>query len=162
MKIKILSWNVRGANDRDKKKVIKALIRSQKADLVCLQETKIKSMNIGIVCSLGVASFLDRGVMDVEGAAGGIIVLWDKRVLEIIDMELGLFSISWFKNCVDGFHWMFTRVYGLVVDSSREFFWEELGYVRGLRNIPWCVGGDFNVVRFPCECRKGGRTSSSM
>ena len=38
MKIKILSWNVRGANDRAKRKVIKALIRSQRADLVCLQE----------------------------------------------------------------------------------------------------------------------------
>ena len=36
MKVKILSWNVRGANDSEKKKVIKALIRSQKADLVCL------------------------------------------------------------------------------------------------------------------------------
>ena len=36
MKIKIISWNIRGANDRDKRKVIKALIRSQKADLVCL------------------------------------------------------------------------------------------------------------------------------
>ena len=41
MKIKILSWNVRGVDDRNKMKVIKALIRSQRVDLVCLQETKI-------------------------------------------------------------------------------------------------------------------------
>ena len=39
--------------------MIKALIRSQKADLVCLRETKIKSLNIGIVRSLGVGGFLD-------------------------------------------------------------------------------------------------------
>ena len=57
---------------------------------------------------------------------------------------------------------MFTGVYGPVVDSSRESFWEELGSVRGLWNIPWCVGGDFNVIRFPCERRKGGRMSSFM
>ena len=101
--------------------------------------------------------------MDAEGAAGGILVFWDKRVLELIDMELGLFSIScWFKNCVDRFQWMFIGMYGLIVDSSRESFWEELGYVRGLWNIPWCVGGDFNVVRFPYERRKGGRMSSFM
>ena len=45
MKLKILSWNVRRANDRNKRKVIKALIRSQKVDLVCLQETKIQEMS---------------------------------------------------------------------------------------------------------------------
>ena len=30
MKIKILSWNVRRANDRDKMKIIKSVIKSQK------------------------------------------------------------------------------------------------------------------------------------
>ena len=45
MKLKILSWNVRGANDRNKRKVIKALIKSQKVDVVCLQETKIQDMS---------------------------------------------------------------------------------------------------------------------
>ncbi|RVW26531.1 hypothetical protein CK203_103819 [Vitis vinifera] len=33
MKIRLLSWNVRGANDSSKRKVIKAMIRSQKVDL---------------------------------------------------------------------------------------------------------------------------------
>ena len=58
MKIKIISWNIRGANDKDKRKVIKALIRSQRADLVCLQETKIQDISKGIVHSLGVGRFL--------------------------------------------------------------------------------------------------------
>ena len=42
MKIKILSWNVRGVNDRDKRKIIKLVIKSQRVDVVYLQETKIK------------------------------------------------------------------------------------------------------------------------
>ena len=33
----MLTWNVRGANNCDKRKVIKALIKKQKVDLVCLQ-----------------------------------------------------------------------------------------------------------------------------
>ena len=41
MKVKILSWNVRGVNDPDKRKVIKNFIRTQRVDLVCLQETKV-------------------------------------------------------------------------------------------------------------------------
>ena len=34
--IRILSWNVRGANDIDKRRMIKDVIKSLKADLVCL------------------------------------------------------------------------------------------------------------------------------
>ena len=45
MKIKILSWNVREVNDRNKRKLIKALIRSQKVDLVCQHETKMTEMS---------------------------------------------------------------------------------------------------------------------
>ena len=36
MKLQILSWNVRGANDSDKRKLIKVVIKSQKVDLVFL------------------------------------------------------------------------------------------------------------------------------
>ena len=36
MKLKLLSWNVCGANDSSERKVIKALIRSQRVDLFCL------------------------------------------------------------------------------------------------------------------------------
>ena len=58
MKIKFLSWNVRGANDKNKRKIIKALIKSQRVDLVCFPETKIQDMSLGLVPSLGVGRFL--------------------------------------------------------------------------------------------------------
>ena len=106
MKIKILSWNVRGVDDRNKMKVIKALIRSQRVDLVCLQETKIQDISWGIVHSLGVGRFLGWGAMSARGVAGGVEVSWDNRVLELVGMEVGLFSISGrFRNCEDGFLW---------------------------------------------------------
>ena len=47
------------ANNIDKRKVIKALIKKNKVDLVCLQETKIQEMSRGLVHSLGVERFLD-------------------------------------------------------------------------------------------------------
>ena len=59
MKIRISFWNVRGGNDRDKRKIIKLVIKSQMVDEVCLQETKIKEMTTGLVRSLGVGRHLD-------------------------------------------------------------------------------------------------------
>ena len=32
---------------------------------------------------------------------------------------------------------------------EREVFWSELGAI--LWNGPWCVAGDFNMIRFPSE-----------
>ena len=51
-----------------------------------------------LVRSLGVERFLEWG------AAGGIVVFWDNMVLELVDLENEVFSISChFKNCEDGF-----------------------------------------------------------
>ena len=57
MKIKILSWNVRGANNPEKRRVIKQFIRDQRVDLVCLQETKVQNMNLKLARSLGAGRF---------------------------------------------------------------------------------------------------------
>ena len=53
-------------------------------------------------------------------------------------------------------------VYDPVVNEKREYLWEELGSIRGLRSGPWCGGGDFNMIHYPTECRIGGRMSASM
>ena len=81
MKLKVMSWNVRGANDSFKRKIIKSFIRNQRVDLLCIQETKIQSMSEGLVRSLGSGRFLDWRALNEEGAAGDILICWDKRSL---------------------------------------------------------------------------------
>ena len=144
MKLKILSWNVRGANDKDKRKVIKAFLNSQKAELVCLQETKMQNVDSRMVRSLGAGRNSQWAAVDACGAAGGILLFWDFRVLELVDIVVGLFSISCrFSNCEDDFQWTFSGVYGHVFNCNRDPFWEELRAIRGLWEGPWSVGGDF-------------------
>ncbi|RVW39747.1 hypothetical protein CK203_074686 [Vitis vinifera] len=54
----------------------------------------MSQMSLGVVRSLGVGRFLDWGVLNVRGAAGGVLVFWDKRVLELVGMEGGPFTWS--------------------------------------------------------------------
>ena len=126
---------VRGANDRNKRMVLKFFIKTQKVDLVCIQETKIQDVSLGVVQSLRTGRFIEWGVVNARGASEGIVVFWDSRVLELVGMEVGVYSISCqFKNCDDGFVWFFTGVYGPTQRVVREDFWAELGAIRGLWN----------------------------
>ena len=78
--------------------------------------------------------------------------MWDNRVVDKVEEAVGCFSVSCkFKNVVDHFVWAFTGVYGPNSDSDRSFFWEELSRVCSWWDVPLCVGGDFNVVRFPSK-----------
>ena len=101
MNLKVLSWNIRGANDTSERKIVKDLLRSQKLDLFCLQETKIHSMSKG---SLSSGRFLEWIAMEACGTAGGILVVWDNRSLELLDKEVGSYYVSCrFTNVEDGF-----------------------------------------------------------
>ena len=133
MKIKILSWNVRGVNDPDKRGVIKNFLRTNRVDLVCLQETKVQEMNNGMARSLGVGRFLNWRALNAEGFVGGILLIWDKRRIGIVDSVVGSFSVSClFRMAEDGYQWVFSGVYGPVEKSLRESFWEDLGSIWGL------------------------------
>ena len=163
MKIKILSWIVRGANDVNKRKVIKPFIKMQRVDVVCLQETKFKEVSTGMIRSLGVGRFLDLAALRAEGASGGIVIFWDSCVLKLLAKEEGQFTVSCrFKFIVEDRTWVFTGVYGPTVYGARELLWDELGAIKGLWNDPWCIGGDFNITRFPNERSREGRITGSM
>lgn len=50
--------------------------------------------------------------LGANGTVGGILIMWDSRVISKMDVMVGVFSVSCvFKNVDDGFVWVFTRVY---------------------------------------------------
>ena len=59
MKLKLLSWNVRGENNLDKRKIISNFVRSQRIDLVCIQETKIQDFSNACTRSFRAGRFHD-------------------------------------------------------------------------------------------------------
>ena len=48
MKIKILSWNVMGANNAEKRKLMKAYLKMQKVDLVAFRRPNLKKLHTGL------------------------------------------------------------------------------------------------------------------
>ena len=53
-------------------------------------------------------------------------------------------------------------MYELVCSRDRDDLWKELGSIKGLWSDSWCVGGDFNLVRYLEERNRGERLTTSM
>ena len=94
MKLKMISWNVRGLNDSQKRLVIRNLLREWKCDVICLQETKLDGMDSQMVCSFWSCPYVDWAVLDADQTTGGVLIMWDRRVLEKLEVLVGLFSVS--------------------------------------------------------------------
>jgi hypothetical protein len=60
-----------------------------------------------------------------------------------------------FRNVDDGMEWAFAGVYGPNRDALRRQLWEELTGLMCIWELPWCIGGDFDVTLFHNE-RSGG------
>ena len=107
--------------------------------------------------SLWGCQHVDWLYLDSIGASDGVLVMWDKRTMEKINEAVGRFSVSCkFKNVEDQFEWAFTSIYGPNSAHDRRLLWEELAGIHSW-SMPWCLGGDFNVVQFPSERSEIGR-----
>jgi len=163
MKPKILSWNVRGLNELDKRLRIKGLIRDWKVDVVCLMETKMEVINRAVVHSLWGCQHVDWCYMGASGASGGILIMWDRRVVEKVEEYVGRYTLALsFRNAEDNFSWAFGGVYGPNDDGERRVLWDEMAGLMSWWDRPWCFGGDFNVVRFPSERSGEGGFTTAM
>ena len=85
MTLQLRSWN---------KEVCKNHLKDWKCDIVCFQETKVSSTDVAFVRSLWGSPFIDLAVLDVVKTLGGVLLIWDKRVFEKLDVIAEQFSVS--------------------------------------------------------------------
>jgi hypothetical protein len=108
--------------------------------------------NQSSIQSLWGSQHVDWISLGSNGDAGGILLMWDMRVVEKVDEAVGNYSLSCkFRNVADQFEWIFSGAYGLNLDSERGLLWEGLVGLISWWDAPWCIGGGFNVVCFPSE-----------
>lgn len=163
--MKIISWNIRGLGSKNKRRVIKEMLVSKSADIVILQETKKVEVDRKLVGSIWGAKFKNWVSIPStgrSGRAGGILIMWNTKIVSVLESVVGDFTVSIkIEGCNDQ-HWWLSGVYGPNNVRERINFWEEVAGLFGLCGPKWCLAGDFNVVRFVSEKSNGGRGTRSM
>lgn len=67
-----------------------------------------------------------------------------------------------FQSAVDNFVWVAANMYRPNENLKRMNFWGFISFVRLHWDMPWCFGGNFNVVRFPHGKRGESVTSNIL
>lgn len=86
-------------------------------------------------------------------------MIWDPKRIKVMETHVGNFSIFLLCKIVGvKEEWVFTPVYGHVLQQEKEALWEELDNVGRAWSCPWLLTGDFNAVK-PSSERSNGKAA---
>jgi len=125
---------------------VRDVILSSRADLVCLQGTKVAAVNQFFLCSVFGSDFDKFVLLPAAGTRGGIIIAWKSAAVQVISSHVDTFSVSVHVMEEEGRNWWLTGVYGPQEDNDKLTFLQELRDVRALCAGPWVIAGDFNLI----------------
>ncbi|KAK9275884.1 hypothetical protein L1049_023158 [Liquidambar formosana] len=97
-----------------------------------------------------------------SGRSVGILIVWDERVVSVVEVVCGSFSLSVKMKDFNTNEWWLSGIYGPNKPRIRRDFWEELFSLFGLCCSLRVLGGDFYVVRSFVEKLNGVRSIRSM
>jgi hypothetical protein len=124
MQQRIISWNVRGLNNPQKRERVKYWLRHWKGDIVCLQETKLDFLDRRIVRSLWSNPYVDWEFLEAVGTSGGcfcygINVFWRSWIplwVDFLFLVCGVVFLMALLGWVLGFMALFVilpgKIYG--------------------------------------------------
>lgn len=75
--MKILSYNIRGAGRRVKRKEVRDLVRKEGIDFCCIQESKLEIVDERIGRAIWGRRNFELEADPSEGNAGGVISIWN-------------------------------------------------------------------------------------
>ncbi|XP_015937403.1 uncharacterized protein LOC107463174 [Arachis duranensis] len=125
-----------------------------------LIETKKEVISKYDVARVWGSSTVGWEFVESVGAAGGLLLMWDDMMFQKSNCYKGE---RWL--CVEGvltknnFQCAYCLVYGAHGREEKRVVWEELSYIAGLCQVPFCLLGDFNEILQVAD-RKGGMSLS--
>ncbi|PNT77792.1 hypothetical protein BRADI_1g68912v3, partial [Brachypodium distachyon] len=90
----ILCWNVRGLNNVARRAAVCELATAAKVAILCLQETKLASIDDLVACETAGPSRRSRLFLPADGTRGGVAIFWDSDIVSISSPRLGQLSLS--------------------------------------------------------------------
>jgi exonuclease III len=73
---KILIWNVRGLNSSARQDTVHTLVEASRANIVCLQETRMAAISQTVMLSMLGNEFTNHVELPAIGSSAGILVAW--------------------------------------------------------------------------------------
>lgn len=148
--MKILSWNVRGLNAPNKKRLIKRQILLVRADIILLQETKLEEKLVvafGNGINSSFQSSLETTVAS-KGSSGGLMIIWKPSQIKAegiaSNKDWMLVKITQLQSNTSFF---IIIVYGPVAPSKKRQTWSYWdGVLTTLSEEQVFIGGDFNAI----------------
>ncbi|WVZ77498.1 hypothetical protein U9M48_025357 [Paspalum notatum var. saurae] len=159
--VKVLCWNVRGLNARARRDNVRTLVDSIRADIVCLQETKLEVVPCDLVYAMLGMHFVDYVYLPAISTKGGLLIAARSPGVSLCDVKLGCFSAT-VRISAAGEDWWLTGVYGPQGDLEKALFLEELEAVCDECDGPWAVIGDFNLILDPADKNNDRVNRASM
>ena len=141
----ILNWNVRGLNNKARRKVVKDLVQDTKCTIVTLQETKLQSINAADISeTLGERFSKHFAYLPAQGTRGGVLVAVDDDYYSITHAEHREHTVSVYVVSTQSLvSWWLTVVYGPHGDT------EKIEFMRELRDIIHVVSDNQGRMHTP-------------
>ncbi|CAL5362149.1 unnamed protein product [Camellia sinensis] len=160
--MKIILWNIRGLGWKQKGGKIKKLVKSRSVVVLLLQETKGSNVDEMFVKSVWPFELMQFMAVDSEGSAGGLLCVWNPVAFKLVEccssrnflLLSGTFNHSF--DCV------VVNNYAPNDGSSRGMLWDSLVRLKPSFGNPWCIGGDYNEIRYLSERRGCLRRDKEM
>ncbi|XP_028074483.1 uncharacterized protein LOC114276846 [Camellia sinensis] len=106
------------------------------------------------VKSIGPYEEMEYIVVDSVGSAGGLLSIWRPQIFELKSCCSGKNFIILSGTSSPSFQCSLVNIYAPNEVLGRRQLWKSLVGIHHHFPNPWCVGGDFNEIRFMGE-RKG-------
>lgn len=143
----IVSWNVRGLERPSKCFLVKNFLQLHHADICCIQETKLSSIEPIIWRAVG-GSRLDQFLFTPAlGSAGGMTIGWSSILLEGHLLFQGSYCLSVkFHFKANDVSWVCTSIYGPNARHLKSDFWNKIITYHPGVGMSWVICGDFNSI----------------
>jgi exonuclease III len=159
-KWRILCWNVRGINSKNRQRELRSKIDESDCDIICLQETKCEKFDWHLIRKFSPNRFNNSPSVSLSG---GIIIPWNSTIFTGVVLEIQRFGLVVnFTSAHSSDEWTLCCVYGPCQGEERDRFVSWLYNLQILVTENWLLLGDFNFIHLDENRNKPGGNLHDM